>query len=150
MKRCSDITGFLTLFNFIKPNKIIIQITNKSVHSKNVILLHKNVCISAALELPGTLIVLFLISHVSRLKILIGGHLLTGVSLLLITVVPGATAKFCLANLGIVGVTITFPMVYLYSSEVYPTVVRNIGVGLGSVCARIGSMIAPFIATMVI
>lgn len=107
-----------------------------------------NVAASAALELPGTLIVLFLISHVSRLKILIGGHLLTGVSLLLITVVPGATAKFCLANLGIVGVTITFPMVYLYSSEVYPTVVRNIGVGLGSVCARIGSMIAPFIATM--
>ena len=85
----------------------------------------------------------------SRLKILIGGHLLSGISLLLITVVPDATAKFCLANLGVVGVTMTFPTVYLYSSEVFPTVVRNIGVGLGSVCARLGSIIAPYIATMV-
>lgn len=68
---------------------------------------------------------------------------------MLITIVPHATAKFCLANLGIVGVTMSFPTVYLYSSEIYPTVLRNIGVGLGSVCARLGSIIAPYIATMV-
>ncbi|XP_033213433.1 solute carrier family 22 member 3-like isoform X2 [Belonocnema kinseyi] len=107
-----------------------------------------NVTASAAIELPGTILVLLLISHVSRLKILIGGHLLSGISLLLITIVPHATAKFCLANLGIVGVTMSFPTVYLYSSEIYPTVLRNIGVGLGSVCARLGSIIAPYIATM--
>ena len=44
--------------------------------------------------------------------------------------------------------SLSFPTIYLYSSEVFPTVIRNVGVGLGSVCARIGSMIAPYIATM--
>lgn len=107
-----------------------------------------NVAISAAMEIPGTIIVLYLISRVSRLKILIGGNVLSGVSLLLITLVSNATARVFLASLGLVGMAISFPTVYLYSSEVFPTVVRNVGVGLGSISARIGSMIAPYIATM--
>ncbi|TGZ50979.1 WD repeat and HMG-box DNA-binding protein 1 [Temnothorax longispinosus] len=52
------------------------------------------------------------------------------------------------ASLGLVGMAISFPTVYLYSCEVFPTVVRNVGVGLGSISARIGSIIAPYIATM--
>ncbi|RLU23684.1 hypothetical protein DMN91_003890 [Ooceraea biroi] len=107
-----------------------------------------NVAVSAAMELPGTIIVLLLISRVSRLKILIGGNVLSGVSLLLITLVTNANIRVFLASLGLVGMAISFPTVYLYSSEVFPTVVRNVGVGLGSISARIGSMIAPYIATM--
>lgn len=54
-----------------------------------------------------------------------------------------------LASLGILGMGIAFPTAYLYSGELFPTVVRNVGVGSGSMCARIGSMIAPFIASLV-
>ncbi|EFN84558.1 Organic cation transporter protein [Harpegnathos saltator] len=108
-----------------------------------------NIAISAAMELPGTVIVLFLISRVSRLKILIGGNILSGVSLLLITLVADTNIRVFLASLGLVGMAISFPTIYLYSGEVYPTVVRNVGVGLGSIAARIGSIIAPYIATMV-
>ncbi|XP_071562765.1 organic cation transporter protein-like isoform X2 [Temnothorax nylanderi] len=107
-----------------------------------------NVAVSAAMEIPGTVIVLFLISRVSRLKILIGGNILSGVSLLLITLITNATVRIFLASLGLVGMAISFPTVYLYSCEVFPTVVRNVGVGLGSISARIGSIIAPYIATM--
>lgn len=106
--------------------------------------------VSAAMELPGTVIVLFLISRVSRLKILIGGNILSGVSLILITVVSNANIQVFLASLGLVGMAISFPTIYLYSGELFPTVVRNVGVGLGSISARIGSIIAPYIATMVI
>lgn len=102
------------------------------------------------MEIPGTIIVLFLISRVSRLKILMGGNVLSGVSLLLITLINNANVRIFLASLGLVGMAISFPTVYLYSGEVFPTVVRNVGVGLGSISARIGSMIAPYIATMVI
>lgn len=63
--------------------------------------------------------------------------------------ISNSTATVLLATLGLVGMVISFPTVYLYSSEAFPTVVRNIGVGLGSICARTGSMIAPYIATMV-
>ncbi|KAK2582312.1 hypothetical protein KPH14_004651 [Odynerus spinipes] len=107
-----------------------------------------NVAVSAALELPGTMIVLFLISRVSRLKILMGGNFLTGLSLLSMILVSDPTARVCLASIGLAGIAISFPTVYLYSSEIFPTVVRNIGVGLGSVCARLGSVIAPYIATV--
>lgn len=46
------------------------------------------------------------------------------------------------------GLALSFPTVYIYSGELFPTVVRNIGCGTSSMCARIGSMIAPFVATL--
>lgn len=104
----------------------------------------------AAVELPGTVAVLLLISRVSRLKILMGGNLLSALSLLSLTVITNSDFTVFLATLGLAGMSFSFPTIYLYSSEAFPTVVRNVGVGLGSVCARIGSMIAPYIATMVI
>lgn len=107
-----------------------------------------NVAVSAAVELPGTVIVIFLISRVSRLKILMGGNLLSAISLLLITMTTDTSAKVFLATLGLAGMAFSFPTIYLYSGEVYPTVVRNVGIGLGSICARIGSIVAPYIATM--
>lgn len=105
---------------------------------------------TALIQLPGTVVVLSLISRVSRLKILIGGNLLSSVSLLLIMVVTNPTAQVSLASLGLAGMAISFPTIYLYTGEIFPTVVRNNGLGLCSVSTRIGSMIAPFIATMVI
>lgn len=57
--------------------------------------------------------------------------------------------KFILASLGIVGSSIAFPTIYLFSGELFPTVVRNVGVGSASMCARIGSVIAPFVSSLV-
>jgi MFS family permease len=54
-----------------------------------------------------------------------------------------------LAALGIVGMSIAFPTVYLYSAELFPTVVRNVGVGSSSMCARFGSMVAPYVTSLV-
>lgn len=42
---------------------------------------------------------------------------------------------------------ISFPTVYLYAGELFPTVIRNVAIGLASMIARIGSMIAPFVAS---
>jgi MFS family permease len=53
-----------------------------------------------------------------------------------------------LAALGLVGMSVAFPTVYLYSAELFPTVVRNVGVGSSSMCARVGSMVAPYITSL--
>jgi OCT family organic cation transporter-like MFS transporter 16 len=46
-------------------------------------------------------------------------------------------ARFCVSGV--------YNIIYTYSTEVYPTVVRSSGLGLNSVCARIGGMVFPLI-----
>eukprot|EP00277_Geminigera_cryophila_P022627 CAMPEP_0179465360 /NCGR_PEP_ID=MMETSP0799-20121207/46932_1 /TAXON_ID=46947 /ORGANISM="Geminigera cryophila, Strain CCMP2564" /LENGTH=154 /DNA_ID=CAMNT_0021269577 /DNA_START=177 /DNA_END=641 /DNA_ORIENTATION=- len=50
------------------------------------------------------------------------------------------TGKFCLC--------ITFAGVFLYSSEVFPTSVRTQGMGLSSVSARVGGVLAPLVVVV--
>ncbi len=49
--------------------------------------------------------------------------------------------KFC--------VTASFAIIYVYSTQIYPTVMRTIGLGTSSMVARIGSVLAPFIKDLV-
>jgi hypothetical protein len=106
-----------------------------------------NVAVSAALTLPGTVVCILALKYFGRRKTLIGSNVLAGVSMLLIPFVEqGSTAVVALASAGILGMSISFPTVYLYAGELFPTVVRNIGVGSASMLARFGSMSAPFVA----
>lgn len=57
--------------------------------------------------------------------------------------------RLLLACFGIVGMSVSFTTVYLFSGELFPTVVRNIGVGASSMCARVGSIVAPFVVSLV-
>lgn len=50
-----------------------------------------------------------------------------------------------LEMLGKFGVTASFCIVYAVSSELFPTVIRNIGMGCCSVAARIGTITSPFL-----
>jgi hypothetical protein len=43
-----------------------------------------------------------------------------------------------------------FSLIYLYTMEVYPTVIRAIAIGCGSSMARIGAMITPYLAQVLI
>ncbi|KAG8237651.1 hypothetical protein J437_LFUL017560 [Ladona fulva] len=53
-----------------------------------------------------------------------------------------------MAVIGVISSSVTFSTLYLYSGELFPTVVRNSAMGIASMFARIGSMGAPFIATL--
>ena len=54
-----------------------------------------------------------------------------------------------LAMLGKVGAAAAFAVIYVWAAELFPTVVRNAGMGASSSCARIGSMLSPYIAYLV-
>ena len=54
-----------------------------------------------------------------------------------------------LAIIGKMGSAAAFGLIYIYSLELYPTVVRNGGMGLSSCVGRIGSMLAPYMAQSV-
>ena len=49
--------------------------------------------------------------------------------------------KFCISA--------SFAIIYVFSAELFPTVVRNVGVGSGSVFARVGGVVAPYIGQLV-
>ena len=51
--------------------------------------------------------------------------------------------------IGKIGASAGFGIVYQYSAELFPTVVRNAGMGSSSCLARVGGMIAPYVADLV-
>ncbi|KAJ6641511.1 Organic cation transporter protein [Pseudolycoriella hygida] len=107
-----------------------------------------NVAISALMGLPGTVACIYTMKRFGRKKSMIYANALVGVSMLTIAIIPSAQtgATIALSSIGIIGITVSFPTAYLYASELFPTVVRNVGVGTASMAARVGSMVAPFVA----
>ncbi|XP_053593360.1 organic cation transporter protein [Microplitis demolitor] len=132
------------VFNWFKCGMVFFGIEHYLGHlSENVL---SDLAISAAFQFPGLLLVYILISRVSRLKILIGANVLSGISLLLIVAFYDSdTIKLILVTIGITCMTVSFPTIYLYTGELFPTVVRNIGFAVCSVASKLGSMVAPFL-----
>jgi len=56
------------------------------------------------------------------------------------------TMTTALSILGQAMICIAFSVVYVHSSELFPTEVRNVGIGTASMCARVSSMAAAFVA----
>ena len=47
--------------------------------------------------------------------------------------------------LGKLAITSSYGTVYIFSAELFPTVVRNVGMGTASLNARIGGILCPYI-----
>ncbi|MBN3303197.1 S22AD protein, partial [Amia calva] len=98
-------------------------------------------------ELPARLGCIPMIERFGRKKcqslVLVFG----GISCLLILAVPPdiPVAVTALAVLGKFGIASSFSICYVYSAEVFPTVVRQNGVGLSSMAARVAGIVAPLI-----
>ncbi|XP_074113374.1 organic cation transporter protein [Cotesia typhae] len=109
-----------------------------------------NFAVSGATQIPGNFVAWWVMNKLGRKITLMTSHITAGVAALLLIAVPQNLAwlRLILACFGIVGMSVSFTTVYLFSGELFPTVVRNIGVGTSSMCARIGSMVAPFVVSL--
>ncbi|XP_023568973.1 solute carrier family 22 member 4 isoform X4 [Octodon degus] len=105
-----------------------------------------NCFLSALIEVPAYVMAWLLLRKLPRRYIIAGVLCFGGGVLLLIQLVPldYSYLSIGLVMLGKFGVTSAFSMLYVFTAELYPTLVRNMAVGIASMASRVGSIIAPY------
>uniref|UniRef100_U3FLY8 Solute carrier family 22 member 4 n=1 Tax=Callithrix jacchus TaxID=9483 RepID=U3FLY8_CALJA len=105
-----------------------------------------NCFLSALIEVPAYIIAWLLLRTLPRRYIIAAVLFWGGGVLLFIQLVP---ADYYFLSIGLVmlgkfGITSAFSMLYVFTAELYPTLVRNMAVGVTSMASRVGSIIAPY------
>ncbi|CAL1533640.1 unnamed protein product [Lymnaea stagnalis] len=110
-----------------------------------------NFCVAGAVEIPAYVICIAVLNKVGRRWPLILSMYMGGVACILSGCIPVdgdqtmETITVILAMIGKFGITASYAIIYLMAAELFPTVIRNIGMGVASMSARIGGILAPII-----
>ncbi|XP_060070292.1 organic cation transporter protein-like [Ylistrum balloti] len=111
-----------------------------------------NMFLSGLVEFPGDTLIILLVDRIGRktlycLSMVLGGCACAS------TIIPIMYGEIenqiiivVLAMIGKFGVSMAFNTLYLFSAELFPTVVRNAGMGASCCSSRIGGILAPYIA----
>ncbi|KAM4620992.1 organic cation/carnitine transporter 2 [Polymixia lowei] len=105
-----------------------------------------NCFLSAVIEVPAYTLSWLMFRCCSRRLCLFSTLFLGGILLLFIQLIPSDLTPVAIAleMMGKFGVTAAFAILYAYSAELYPTVLRNTAVGACSMASRVGSISAPY------
>uniref|UniRef100_S4RBM4 Major facilitator superfamily (MFS) profile domain-containing protein n=1 Tax=Petromyzon marinus TaxID=7757 RepID=S4RBM4_PETMA len=119
---------------------------------------HMGLALSGLAELPSYPLSLFLInaSWCGRRRGLSGFLSCGGIACIAVAALVTlsgehegcAVARQYLALAGKLCISAAFSIVYIYTSELYPTSIRNVALGLSSTSSRLGGILAPFIPSL--
>uniref|UniRef100_A0A8D2J8G0 Major facilitator superfamily (MFS) profile domain-containing protein n=1 Tax=Varanus komodoensis TaxID=61221 RepID=A0A8D2J8G0_VARKO len=100
-----------------------------------------------AVDFPAKLISVITITYVGRRFSQALSLILAGLCILVNVFVPQdlANLRMTFAVIGKGSLAASFNCAYIFSGELFPTVIRQSGLGLGGTMARVGSMIAPLV-----
>ncbi|KAG0728153.1 Solute carrier family 22 member 21 [Chionoecetes opilio] len=104
------------------------------------------VAISGTMELPAILTI-YMVEKIGRKKSGIGTFALCAFSLLTQPLLPASIGwlSMTLVMTGKMAASCAFDVMFLYSSELYPTEIRMQGLSAGMMASRAGAFISPFI-----
>ncbi|XP_075975242.1 organic cation transporter protein-like [Anticarsia gemmatalis] len=112
--------------------------------------IYLNVMLSAACLAPGLIIVVIATLYFRRKVTVMGSFITAAVSLFVFIFIPSdlRAVSLAFAIIGLIGAYTSFVQTYLFTSEVFPTVIRNTAIGFASIFARFGGFIAPFVVNI--
>merc|ERR550539_1577935 len=108
---------------------------------------YSNFFLSVLVEIPGYLFCIFVMDCWGRSPILSFCQGVSGVACIICGLLQGTTdpglkgLQIFLSLIGKFGASASFAIVYVYTAEMFPTVIRNQAVGTCSLVARIGGII---------
>ncbi|XP_069770026.1 organic cation/carnitine transporter 2-like [Narcine bancroftii] len=108
--------------------------------------LYLNCLIFAVSEAVAYIVAWWMTVHVPRRVSVSSSMLLAAALLLIVEFIPPSLhiLTTALIMIGKTGIAITFAIIFIYSAELYPTVVRNMGIGTCCTASRIGSIFSPY------
>ena len=107
-----------------------------------------NNIILSAVELPGYVYVILLMDVWGRKPLMIFSLVFTGTSSIISSYVSDDVARNILLYVAKNTASGAFSLIYLYTSELFPTSVRGTGLGTCSLMARVGALFTPFMSDL--
>ncbi|XP_026183915.1 solute carrier family 22 member 6 [Mastacembelus armatus] len=106
--------------------------------------------IFGAVDIPAKIVITVSMSFIGRRPSQCGALIIAGITIFINLLVPydKQTVRTCLAVMGKGCLAASFNCCYLYSGELYPTIIRQNGMGWVSMMARVGAMVAPMVLLM--
>ncbi|KAJ7307412.1 hypothetical protein JRQ81_009429 [Phrynocephalus forsythii] len=106
--------------------------------------------IFGAIDIPAKVVVTLTMSYLGRRISLASFLILAGVIIIINIFVPTdlQTVRTALAVIGKGCLSAAFNCTFLFTTELYPTPVRQTGLGFGSTMARVGGIVAPLAKMM--
>ncbi|XP_044126267.1 solute carrier family 22 member 6-B-like [Bufo gargarizans] len=103
--------------------------------------------IFGTVDIPAKFFSYFVMTHMGRRVLQAASLILAGIAILVNVFVPEEfqTVRTSMAVFGKGCLAAAFNCVYLYTGELYPTVIRQSGMGLGTMMARLGGIVAPLV-----
>ncbi|XP_062262556.1 organic cation/carnitine transporter 2-like [Platichthys flesus] len=109
--------------------------------------IYLNCFIYAAIDIVMYIATWLLVNRAPRPIVLFSSMMFCGIMLLIIMLVPDDMHLMfqVLGLLGRIGVSAAYSFMFLFFPELFPTVVRTMGLGVNSTGARLGTILSPYV-----
>ncbi|KAL2331532.1 hypothetical protein Fmac_019113 [Flemingia macrophylla] len=114
--------------------------------------LYINVVLNSVAEMPAFTITAVLLDMFGRKPLTVGTMWFSGVFCLMGSMVGNAgvwkVVRMVCGVLGIFGMAGTYNLLFIYTAELFPTVVRNAALGCTTQASQMGAILAPFVVVL--